>query len=276
VVAAGSAGIAAGGAGRGSSEFAEGAISLLVSKRCEKSRKLDARGLEWSALVYARAKPPTWGRKEGGSCRGLDTWVMSEALGAGALWATTDHKAIETDPMKTMFDPGVTQPAFKKAFGWELPARGDYVPPADVFLKFDAKKLSAVFDRFYVKPADTIGGVAAQQVYDVFFKEFVTRFAREVALIKRNLPKPQLAKLLKEYRAAAKQQGGKFNGPAHLKQAAATALAKEPEAAARAGRTLGVVLRRTADATWPTVNRLLKNIVTDYDPALAEELGKAL
>jgi hypothetical protein len=145
-----------------------------------------------------------------------------------------------------------------------------------VFLKYNARKLSALFDRIYVKPGDTVGGATGQMVYDVFFKDAVARFAREVALIKRNVPSAQLGKLLKAYQTAAKQQGSKFRGPVYLKETAAAALAKDPEQAARAGRTLGVMLRRTADGTWPTINQLLEQVVTDYDPELAKELGKSL
>ena len=53
-------------------------------------------------------------------------------------------------------------------------------------------------------------------------------------------------------------------------------LPKDQEQSARAGRTLGVILRRTADGTWTVVNKLLKKVVTDYDPPLAQELGKNL
>ena len=262
------------GGGPWATDFAEGSISLLVSKRCEKSR-MDTRSLEWNALVYSKG-PPVWGRKAAGACRGMDTWVLSEALAAGAMWNLTDHKLIVADPMKTMFDDALPREAFKKTFGWELPERGDDVPAHNVFLKFSAKKLAALFDRIYFKPTDTVGGTTGQEVYDVFFKDAVTRFAREVALIKANVPDAQLGKLLKAYQTAAKEQGAKFRGPAYLKDVAATTLVKEPEQSARAGRTLGVMLRRTADGTWSTINRLLKKVVTDYDPALATEIGKAL
>ena len=257
-------------------DFAEASISLLVSKRCEMSRTMDTTSIEWPALVYSQGKPPAWGRKPAGACRGLDTWVLSEALGAGAYWTSNDHKMIEADPMKTLFDEQKPRAAFKQTFGWELPERGDDVPAHNVFLKFDAKKLSALFDRIYVKPTDKIGAATAQEAYDVLFKGAVTRFAREVALIKGALSKAQLARQLKAYQAAAKEGGGKFRGPAYLKETAAGVLPKDQEQSARAGRTLGVILRRTADGTWTVVNKLLKKVVTDYDPPLAQELGKNL
>jgi hypothetical protein len=263
------------GGGKWAADFAEGSLALLVSKRCEAPRRGDSKTIEWPGLVYSKG-PPKWGRKPAGACGGLDTWVLSEALAAGAIWNQTDHAAIEADPMKTMFDDRQAHAAFTKTFGWELPERGDDLPPHNVFLKFSAKKLSALFDRIYVKPADTIGASTGQEVYDVFFKQAVTRFAREVALIKSNLSGAEMAKALKAYQAAAKQEGGRFRGPDYLKQAAVTALPKDPEQAPRAGRTLGVMLRRTADGTWPIINKLLKKVVGDYDPELARELGKAL
>jgi hypothetical protein len=257
-------------------DYAEGALALLVSKRCEKSAKLDMRSIEWPGLVYGAGRPPQWGHKSAGACRGMDTWVLSEALAAGAYWVSNDRAAIEADPMKTLFDDPKANAAFTKVFGWELPERGDYVPPPNVFLKFDPKKVSALFDRIYVKPSDKVGSATGQDVYDVFFKDAVARFAREVALINAGLPKPALAKQLKAYQAAAKQQGGKFSGPAYLKETAEATLPKDDEQSARAGRTLGVMLRRTADNTWPIISRLLKKVVTDYDPPLAAELGKKL
>jgi hypothetical protein len=257
------------------SDLAQGALSFLVSKRCEKSPREEL-GLEFPALTYGRGRPPAWGKKMAGVCRGLDTWVVSESLAAGAYWGQNDHAAIEASPNDTLFDDEKTSKAFKTMFGWEMPERGDYVPPADVFLKFDAKKVAAVFDRFYVKPADTIAALPAQQVYDVLLKELVTRFAREAAFVSESLPKAKRAKLLTEYQAAAKDGGTRFQGPAYLKEVAASALPANRPEAQRAGRTLGVLLRRTADGTWPTITRLLKKVLADYDPALAKELGKKL
>ena len=264
------------GAGFSPGDYAEGSLALLVSKRCEKSPTLDTRSIEWPGLVYGPGRPPAWGHKSAGACRGLDTWVLSEALAAGAYWVSNDHAAIEADPNTTLFDDPKAGAAFKKVFGWELPERGDDVPPHNVFLKFDPKKVSALFDKVYVKPTDKVGSATGQDVYDVFFKDAVARFAREVAFIKDNLPKAQLTKQLKAYQAAAKLQGGKFRGVPFLKEAAAGALPKDDEQSARAGRTLGVMLRRAADNTWPIINKLLKKVVTDYDPPLAEEIGKKL
>lgn len=257
-------------------DYAEGALALLVSKRCERSPTLDNLSIEWPGLVYGPGHPPEWGHRSAGACRGLDTWVVSEAIAAGAYWVSNDHAAIEAEPMTTMFDDAKTNAAFKKVFGWELPERGDYVPPPNVFLKFDGKKISALFDKIYVKPTDKVGSATGQDVYDIFLKEAVTRFAREVALVKDSLPKAQLAKQLKAYQAAAKTQDGKFSGAAYLREAAAAALPKDNELSARAGRTMGVILRRTADGTWPVIDRLLKKVVSDYDPELAKELGAKL
>src|SRR5262245_35571219 len=258
-------------------DFASGALSYLVSKRCEKPSRSTAPSLESPALTYGPGRPPAWGRKAAGPCRGLDTWVLQESLGAGAYWSQNDHAAIEADPNTTLFDDAKVHDAFKKTFGWPLPERGDYLPPPNVFLKFDGKKLSAMFDRIYVKPTDKLGESPGQEVYDVFFKESVTRFAREVAMIKGALSKAQIGKQVKAYQAAAKEAGAKFQGPAFLRQAAGDALPKaEGGGGERAYRTLGIILRRTADGSWPAIDRLLQKLIKDYDPALAEELGKNL
>ena len=86
------------GGGAWATDFAEGSITLLVSKRCEMSRTLTRTSIEWTALVYSQGKPPAWGRKPAGACRGLDTWVLCEALARGRVLERTDHKVIEADP----------------------------------------------------------------------------------------------------------------------------------------------------------------------------------
>jgi hypothetical protein len=256
-------------------DVAEGAISLLISKRCEKSARGEEHSLDWAALVYARGKPPSWGRKEGSMCRGLDTWVISEAVAAGVYWSTNDHAVVAADPMKTMFDDVQINAAFKKAYGWELPERGDDVPPRNVFLKFESKKLSKLFDSLYLKPTDKVADVTAQDVYNIFLKDFVTRIARETAAINTALPKAKLAKLAKDYQAAAKNDS-RFHGPTFLNKAAAETLPQDQPDTQRAAKTLGIILRRTADGTWPVVGKLLKKVIADYDPELSKEIGKKL
>jgi len=209
-------------------------------------------------------------------CRGLDTWVISEAVAAGVYWSTNDHAAVAADPMKTMFDDPQINASFKKAYGWELPERGDDVPPRNAFLKFDSKKLSKLFDSLYLKPTDKVADVTAQDVYNVFLKDFVTRVARETAAINTALPKAKLAKLLRDYQDAAKKDASKFHGPTFLYHAAASALPQDQPDAQRAAKTLGIILRRTADGTWPVVSKLLKKVVADYDPDLSKEIGKKL
>src|SRR4029079_3036328 len=128
---------------------------------------------------------------------GLYTRVLSVALAACAYCVSNYRASIESDPMKTLFDDPKANAALKKVFGWDLPERGYAVPPPNAFLKVDPKKVSALFDKVYVKPGDKVGSATGQDVYDVFFKDAVARFAREVALINATLPKPALTKQLK-------------------------------------------------------------------------------
>ena len=256
-------------------ELALGALSYLVSHSCGDSHGAGDRSVEFPGLVYAAGRQPAWGTRSFGPCRGLNTWMLQESVAAGAYWGQADHAAIEADPNHTLFDNDKIHAAFKDTFGWEVPQRGDYMPQADVFLRFDAKKLSALFDRFYPKPTDKVGPLTAQEAYDVFLRDFVTRLARDAAFIKANVPKAKLAKLLKDYQAAAKKDGTSFKGPAYLNQVVASALPRG-EQGEKAGRALGIVLRRTADGTWPTVTRLLKKVLAEYDPTLSKELAAKL
>src|SRR4029078_4802714 len=86
--------------GFSSADYAEGSLALLVSKRCEMSRRGTKR-IEWPGLVCGPGRPPAWGRKPAGACRGLDTWVLQEALAARAFYATTDPQGVQGEPHTT-------------------------------------------------------------------------------------------------------------------------------------------------------------------------------
>jgi hypothetical protein len=124
-----------------------------------------------------------------------------------------------------------------------------------------------------------VGELDAQAVYDLFFKPFLTRFARDAAFIQQKIPKAKRATLAKQYQADAKNtaDGGEFYGPDYLGQLAAKVLPEDAQhAEARSGRTLGIMMRRQLDGTWPTVVKMLQTVLQDYDPALAKELKGAL
>ncbi|MBI3178377.1 MAG: hypothetical protein HYZ27_01875, partial [Deltaproteobacteria bacterium] len=147
----------------------------------------------------------------------------------------------------------------------------------NMFTSYSAKKVQALFDRLYLKPTDAIGQYKTQDVYDVFFKPTVTNFAQDVAFISASVPKARLNKLLKEYQTAAKEKSDAFSGPDFLYQLAQDNLSLEGAPnSVRNGRTLGIMLRRRADKTWPTVTKLLKRVLKDYDPALSKELAGKL
>src|SRR5262245_39348655 len=68
-------------------DFASGAVSVLASKRCE--RLGTDKSVELPAVIYGPGKAK-WGPKPIGPCRGLDTWVLTESIAAGALWTQSD------------------------------------------------------------------------------------------------------------------------------------------------------------------------------------------
>lgn len=252
-----------------------GAMTCFASKRCEQVAETTAGVLHWPGLIYSRA-PPKWGDRPFTECHPGDTLVLQESLATGALWATGDQQAMQEKPMETLFNEEKVRAAFQTVFGWSLPADPESLGPG-ALPKYDAKQLQKLFDQLRVKPADQVGAFTAQQLYDLALKKRLTRVARDAAFIKASVPKAKLAKLLKDYKAAIQEQGGGFSGPRHLKLVAMEVLPLDqgPESA-RSGQTLGTILRRTNDGTWPVVVALLKKLLAEYDPELFKELGSKL
>ena len=124
--------------------------------------------------------------------------------------------------------------------------------------------------------ACAFAGLPAQAYYDAMFKPFVSRFASEAALVLAKLPKAKLAAAARDYQDAAKKGGKSFYGPDYLQSNFKKILGDDAPADLGNGRTLGIVLRRQLDGTWPTVTKLLKRVLQDYDPALYKDLGSKL
>lgn len=259
-------------------DLISGGLSLVATRRCGGSSEVPAEVLEWPAFVYDR-KPPQgkgngWRPKRLLGCHG-GTWVLTEAIAAGALWGQMDHQKIEADAHQTLLNGTLTHEAFKTEFGWEPPAHGAIAP--NVLPTYEAKKIEALFDRLYLKPADPVGALTGQAIYDLILKSSVTRFLREAVVLKKKLPAAKLKSLAKEYQAAAKEQGESFNGPTYLAKVVEKQLGPaDDESPIHDGRTLGTMLRRTADGTWPTVTKLLNKLVKAYDPPLAKEIAAGL
>ncbi|HYV44894.1 MAG TPA: hypothetical protein VFA20_08535 [Myxococcaceae bacterium] len=252
-----------------------GAFTCFASKRCQQVSETTAGVLHWPGLIYSRA-PPKWGDRPFVDCSGADTFVLQESLATGALWATGDQAELQAKPMETLFDDQKIRAAFRAAFGWSLPADPESLGPS-AMPKYDARQLKQLLERLWVKPADQVGAFTAQQLYDLALRKRLERIARDVAFINANVPKAKLAKLLKDYKAAIQEQGGGFSGPRHLQLVAAEVLPQDQEpASARNGQTLGLILRRMNDGSWPTVVALLKKILAEYDPELFKEVGAKL
>jgi hypothetical protein len=255
------------------SVIAKGAISYIASRGCYAPKDVS---IEWPAAIFDpddyRA-PPSWGKKRIGLCppwRGL----LVDALGAGVFWSQADREAIKADLRNTFLNRKKTHEAFFKMFGWKLPVLG--MLKNDEFPVYQVKQLKKVFNRIYLKPTDMIGTMKAQEVYDYFFKSYVADFARDVVLVKSKVRKKKMKKLLRDYKAAAKDAGANFNGSAYLRKVVTELWPEDKSRAYRMSKILGTILRRKADRTWPTVVRLLKKVIRDYDPALSKELRRKL
>jgi hypothetical protein len=269
------------------SDLAAGALSFLLHRGCDLGAGDATSSVEWPTFLQPersnnrRAAPPptaetaptpTWGPKRVTRCR-LSPALVWEALAAAALWSTTDHAEIEANAQTTLFNAEQTHLAFKKVFGWDVPQRAE----GGGEVRYTAKQLQALFTKLYLKPSGRLGEQTAQTVYNVVLRDMVTAFAREVAYIQVRLPKPQLAKLAKEYQAASRAQDSGFYGPGWLTEQSKKLLPPDPVLTRiQSGRTLGTILRRMNDGTWPTVVSSLKKLLKDYDPLLLKELGAGL
>lgn len=157
--------------------------------------------------------------------------------------------------------------AFRDQFGKALVKRRSGEGES-ALISYDVAGLQAAFDALYVKPVQTIGGVPAKLVYDSLFKGFVAQKAEWVAhvLAKR----PQLAAAARDYVARSAQPG--FDG-----WAVADAFAKTlPPSGRGEVRLVGTLIRRQADGTLPVLVRMLRTILSDYDPQTFQRLDARL
>jgi hypothetical protein len=157
--------------------------------------------------------------------------------------------------------------AFKKAFGKALvKSRAGDGPEA--LVAYDPAAIQAAFDRVYPKPSALLGGVPAQKVYDLLFKDWVEGRAEVLADA---LGRPGLlADRAQEYRTATAAAG--FNGPGF-----AYDLARKLEGPLKhEERFLGMLLRRQLDGTLPTIVGCLRRVLRDYDPATFRRLDPGL
>lgn len=134
--------------------------------------------------------------------------------------------------------------------------------------RYDKNSIESVFDKLYLKPESSIAGVKVSIVYQLLFKEFVTREANATAEILAR--KDFVETKSKEYVALASKAG--FEGSEYqwkLAKELGGSLESEP-------RLIGTLLRRRADGTLPSLLKMLRTILRDYDPALSHKLDAKL
>jgi hypothetical protein len=188
------------------------------------------------------------------------TPTVPRSWGGGAL----NHELIAA--VYSFHDPenlATLEKAFTKLFGRPLVKKRTGEGEAAV-VEYDAAALEAAFRALYVKPASKIGGLEAQVLYDTFFRRFVRRVVAVVAAAEKQ--PGFLAAQAKVYRAQASTKG--FDGYAFI----IAATKQLPAAVKDEHRLVGTVIRRQADGTLPTLKRLLRALVTDYDPEAAKTL----
>jgi hypothetical protein len=157
--------------------------------------------------------------------------------------------------------------SFKTLFGQSLvkarSGSGD-----DTRFSYNPAALEAAFTKLYVAPSTTVGGVRARVVYDTLFKSYVAQKAQAVAVVLSQ--KGFLASAAKDFTAQAANP--KFEGAAWQDALAS----KLPAPAKENPRLVGTLVRRHADRSLPVVIKILRRILTDYDPKTLESLDARL
>jgi hypothetical protein len=253
-------------------DLVAGAVMSLVGSFC--SDVGASKSIEWTTLHSNTNGPWSWGLYKANYCP-VDGTVLFDTLAFGALWVQKGESALDKERPgdSPLLDLTTATAAFKSEFGWSIPT----TEKADAFNNYDAKNLQTLFDRVYVKPSEKVGAYSAQEIYDALLKDYATNLANNVAFIEERVPKAKMAKLAKDYQDAAKKGGNDFYGPNFLRDISRGVVDQEVTGdVVQRERLLGTILRRQMDGTWPTVIKLLKKVLQDYDPKLSKEVGAKL
>ncbi|MCU0698795.1 MAG: hypothetical protein MUC96_20020 [Myxococcaceae bacterium] len=206
----------------------------------------------WKEWPVSQCRPP----------RGRPFSLIASAL----TFAATEEGPIGAEVVRPDID-AEDHVAFAKLVGvpYPKPSQPGELP------KYSPKLIRTVFDRVYRKPDQDVGGVRAQLVYDVIFKDRVRAEVKEWVLFLGSTTPRQRSDLAKAYAAAARRPD--FESFTHL-----SGVAKQvaPELSLGGFRVAGIILRRSADGTLPTVLNLWVRVLDDYDPELAKETRAAL
>jgi hypothetical protein len=206
----------------------------------------------WKAWPVGRCTPP----------RGRPFELIASALSL----ATMEDGPIGAEAVRPPFG-AEDREGFAKLTGVPYPP-----PPAPGELpRYSVKTILTVFERVYRRPTQDLGGVRAQLVYDAIFKERVRAEVKAWQAVLSGTTPRQRSELAKAYAEAARTEG--FDAFTHL-----NAVAKQvaPELPLDGFRVVGIILRRSADGTLPTVLGLMVRVLDEYDREFAKETRAGL
>ncbi len=156
---------------------------------------------------------------------------------------------------------------FQKLFGRALvksrAGSGD-----NTLYAYDAGALDAAFGKLYLPPDRSLGGVRARVVYDTLLKKWVAQKADAIAELLSH--KALLVAAAREL--PLKMKAKDFDGATWTK----TLAEKLPESLRGDWRLVGTIVRRQADGSLPALVKMLRRVLTDYDPKTLERLDAKL
>jgi len=259
------------------SDVLEAVVDRLAGFRmCEPERgdpSIDVKTYVFDKLRKMWDRNPT----KVGVCRYLNQPQLIEFVAYGALFHTTYKAKFATDDTGKV-DESTTESA-RAALKKLLPGLVSANDPATAIPAYKAAAVKDAFTKLYFGPKETRALLVAQTVYDTMFKAYVTKWARDIALVLQKVPAADQAKLAKAYKEAfAKAKADSpFHAPSFLHEQSEKISPPDAQGDVAVNyRALGFVLRRQMDGTLPTVRAALAQVIKDYDPKLFEEIGDKL
>lgn len=237
-------------------------VFTLSSWRCE-AASADA-GVPVLASVY-KQDHSEWAERRIGRCR-VTTEVVPLFVGLAAA-SLRDPEPVPGGRVSD-FDFRDAAPTMNSVLRLKVKPLNRHA-----FNTYTARELEQLWVAIYVAPSTPLLGTTAQEVYDVLFKKAAADTVSDLLWLEASLDDAARAALLVTYRKKLAEAKTKpFFVNLWLSEVLRTRFESDPHVWTASPLLLGVMLRRTADGSWPALRGLLVKTLSAYDPPLAEQL----
>lgn len=200
---------------------------------------------------------------------------MYIAMDSNAYWNYTSFTYDKNfrDRFKDLFGEDIIASSFKTA---SLDAQ-DNVPSE--FRFYNPKALEAAFKKLYLPPTADYKGIPMKKLYDISLRDYMRDVGKTLSTLFQN--KAAFEKVAAEYLAKAKTDPG-FDGQTFSYRVARSLIGTDEILTNLCYdergpvRIVSIALRRQCDGSLPTLSKIYKKIVQDYDPEYYEQIKSKL